>query len=1092
MAPISEIERDRLLAAVRADFLGPRHGETELIESDPRFEYQAGVLAPPTANAVDLAGDAALTDFAEPTERRGAAEPDEDADRDGADVGDLGAATPALDPKSLPSSLGISFLVRAQSQPELDLLLTFARYEEEGALKWRRHPRHLHTGAFALTESRLWESSHGMTLRLRARELEPSLWQVTIFAVSNVCMPDERARPETGELIFQPQIRVRLTEPSSLAPFSSPRVDGKPADRTTEATFRNRLAFARGHLCSALWHDVDPELHPRSDGPEAYRWAAGSGGGLPSGLIEDFLRPHARTEYLPTYEVRAPDMRWNSHYGPAPELRAEMIANTFARAELVAALTPIVVGYRAWIAERESGLDKSNYPDEDRARLDECAVAAGRIHRGIETLAENEDARLAFCFANKAIALQAKWQDLDQFAWHPFQLAFFLLNISALTDTEPAERSVFDLLWFPTGGGKTEAYLALTAFSLAYRRRRAVNKGESHDGAGTTVLSRYTLRLLSLQQFRRATRLVTACEVLRTETPPDGKSVGWQPGGPDLRGSVWGDRRFSIGLWVGGGLTPNSLFTRLSAPIRGRKRAFLGAIDLLRPLDARRTLLGNATEFGEGAEPAQILECPACNAPTAVPTPFFAPGPRQLHFVFTASDSVQAPSPGVLSTPDMDVRGVRVEQYPSGRRDMFVLIVKFNVSVDQEVSPGVIDAWFDEKARPALGKTARLASTRPSRPGYFFRRASVRNRSKEWDFWIMCPNPGCPLTRPGWRERVPISFGSSDAASGSNAWETVPEPFQLADDPSRSVKVPIPAFTVDDQVYSRCPSVVIATVDKFARLAYEPRAAAIFGNVDRYHSHSGYFRAGVLPAGPTRPRPGESRPHPASGATVAVEPFPPIGLILQDELHLITGPLGSMVGAYEPVIEELCRGAHRATPKYIAATATIENAPAQAAAVFARPELKVFPPQGPLASDNFFAITTEGHAREGDTGRLYVGCAAIGRGGITPAVRLWASVMAAVHRDWIEGRANCDWYWTLVGYFNSIKELATQRALYVQDIPERLLDGLNSTRELSADPEELSGRTESLHLPRILNLLADQLPSPPKTEATVDAPGSTT
>ena len=87
----------------------------------------------------------------------------------------------------------------------------------------------------------------------------------------------------------------------------------------------------------------------------------------------------------------------------------------------------------------------------------------------------------------------------------------------------------------------------------------------------------------------------------------------------------------------------------------------------------------------------------------------------------------------------------------------------------------------------------------------------------------------------------------------------------------------------------------------------------------------------------------------------------------------------------------------------------------------------------------------------------------------------------------LAGHADCDPYWTLVGYFNSIKELATQRALYAQDIPERLQDGLGSTRELSADPEELSGRTKSLDLPRILDLLMDPLPAPPAAEATVDA-----
>ena len=659
-------ERDRLLAAVQQDFLGPRGGQSELLEADPRFEYLAGVLAPRAADAVDLAGDASLTDLSEPAEHGGAAEPDEARDSDGADVWDLGISTPSLDPKSLPSSLGLSFLIRSLAHPELDLLLTFGRYEEERS-NWRRRPLFLHTGVVLLRESQEWVSSDGMTLLLRSSRVDESLWRVTVFGVNNLSLPERRTRPEARELVFQPQIRVLLGKHAALAAFSSPRADGKAALETIDTTFRDRLAYARGHLCSAMWREVDPELDASGDGPDAYLWSAGGDERLPGKLREAFLRPDARTEYIPTYEVRAPDMRWEADHGSSPEFRAQILANTATGPELARVLKPLVDGYRDWISRKRTELTDSPSPEADGRSLDECDVAADRIERGIKTLEEDPDARLAFCFANKAISLQAGWQDeSDEFAWHPFQLAFFLLNLPALADEGSDERSLFDLLWFPTGGGKTEAYLALTAFTLAYRRREANSQGEAHEGAGTGVLSRYTLRLLSLQQFRRAARLVTACEVLRTETHSDRSTTGWLPDGEDASGPVWGRRRFSIGLWVGGGLTPNSLFTRRSAPVRGRQRAFLGAIDLLRAPEVRRALLPNAIEIGDGAEPAQILECPACAAPTAVPTPYFAPGDRLIHFVFTSSEPVQVPSTHELSTADIDVRAVRVETVPSG------------------------------------------------------------------------------------------------------------------------------------------------------------------------------------------------------------------------------------------------------------------------------------------------------------------------------------------------------------------------------------------------------------------------------------------
>src|SRR5205807_10441024 len=107
--------------------------------------------------------------------------------------------------------------------------------------------------------------------------------------------------------------------------------------------------------------------------------------------------------------------------------------------------------------------------------------------------------------------------------WRTFQLAFILLNIPALSDLHHADRSEdpaasADLLWFPTGGGKTEAYLGLTAYTLAIRRLQGTIAGRSGDD-GVAVLMRYTLRLLTLQRFQRAAALIYACEVIRQADP---------------------------------------------------------------------------------------------------------------------------------------------------------------------------------------------------------------------------------------------------------------------------------------------------------------------------------------------------------------------------------------------------------------------------------------------------------------------------------------------------------------------------------------------------------------------------------------------
>ena len=133
-------------------------------------------------------------------------------------------------------------------------------------------------------------------------------------------------------------------------------------------------------------------------------------------------------------------------------------------------------------------------------------------------------------------------------SWRPFQLAFVLLNLPSLTDTGHPERAAaatatVDLLFFPTGGGKTEAYLGLTAFTFAIRRLQgAVGEGADarNGGDGVAVLMRYTLRLLTAQQVQRAAALVCAAEVVRRDDE-----------------QRWGSTPFRIGLWVGGTVSPN-------------------------------------------------------------------------------------------------------------------------------------------------------------------------------------------------------------------------------------------------------------------------------------------------------------------------------------------------------------------------------------------------------------------------------------------------------------------------------------------------------------------------------------------------------
>ena len=132
---------------------------------------------------------------------------------------------------------------------------------------------------------------------------------------------------------------------------------------------------------------------------------------------------------------------------------------------------------------------------------------------------------------------------------------------------------------------------------------------------------------------------------------------------------------------------------------------------------------------------------------------------------------------------------------------------------------------------------------------------------------------------------------------------------------NKSWSIPIPSYTVDDQIYDNCPNMVISTVDKIARLTWNPRGASIFGNVDVYCDRERKFSRVIDKEDSYQPKKAGKFLHFGCRKDKLVEVEPP-SLILQDELHLIDGPLGSMTGLYESVIELLCTSEENRKPKY--------------------------------------------------------------------------------------------------------------------------------------------------------------------------------
>ena len=251
--------------------------------------------------------------------------------------------------------------------------------------------------------------------------------------------------------------------------------------------------------------------------------------------------------------------------------------------EVIDGLRGIHRGYEQWIDDLDEGrktLTGAELAETAEDHIKQCRIAADRIGRGIDLLARDEDgiAWTSFRLANEAMLrqraqtvwLRSRRHGLDlasyEHQWRPFQLAFILLNLEGIVEPTHQDREVVDLLWFPTGGGKTEAYLGLIAFTTFNRRLRS-----GGTDSGLTVIMRYTLRLLTLQQFQRALLLICACELIRRTRR-------------DL-----GSDEVSIGLWVGGKATPNDF------------------IHAKKALEAHR----RGSDVTEG-DPVQIRECPWC------------------------------------------------------------------------------------------------------------------------------------------------------------------------------------------------------------------------------------------------------------------------------------------------------------------------------------------------------------------------------------------------------------------------------------------------------------------------------------------------
>ena len=507
--------RDRLVEALKLDLVGPWAGHELAEESLPGWVrpsnwYLTGFLIPSDTPADQKDDDDDDDDFGgEVSEEAGLPE-ESSEERKAAKKG------------YFPSSMGLSFLASKEAE-KLHITVRWGDYasasikgsDGKSSSVWQRTPCTAEvevalTGDDPMSEHEVPDSDglrlHVVNRQVGTEQIPSGTQAVSIFLVNRRTPSEDK----DSRYAFQAEIEVQSEHP--FVPRPDPR--GAQADE---------------------WDDKVADLH-YADMPE---YATGHGVSAEWEILDDHCQM-VRTAWIPSAEVEKTETAEISDV----ELSMEALGTLDGGDAAQAALSPLVVQYRRWIdQQRQEIAGLAGERRETAEQLIQSATdAAKRIERGIDALAADEDALDAFRVANRAVARALRQRlKIDEPKWRPFQLAFIMINLPGLVDPQGPDRRIVDLLFFPTGGGKTEAYLGLAAFAMVLRRLR-YREGGAKAGAGVSVIMRYTLRLLTLDQLSRAAGLVCALELEREE---DSDRYGEWP--------------FEIGLWVGKAATPNFL-----------------------------------------------------------------------------------------------------------------------------------------------------------------------------------------------------------------------------------------------------------------------------------------------------------------------------------------------------------------------------------------------------------------------------------------------------------------------------------------------------------------------------------------------------
>ncbi len=850
--------RDNIVGFVKKDLVGPAD-ENEILNESPMFAYLTGMIYPKGAA------------YGEASEQELGFEVDmeENADYSQDDDEDDGQAMTTTKFKQQ-TSIGATFYLKkiaksfnirvnwgdytlldeVEDDPEEVDLLEYAEEEDVKKKKThRRYQRYPQSETIFVEMDKLPQNNEFILKTDSRIKLKLNTFGLTNeYQVISAFISNERSVGDdaTDSIMFQVEMEIFAKDDLFYAENIC-----RDSLANEEYLYSQRPVFARGRGCAVTWNNLSNDE-------------------------TDYIK----TTFIPEHEICGVSAAFEEF--PKDYFSTLFFAKSSNKEKTIERLHGLTSSYENWINGLKNDPKMKNqcfYNKVGKDVIEKCSDALKRMNEGIDIISTNKTAFNAFTFMNVCMRLQKNIASYSKkhgqgiecnfgefidpsnpgndMTWYPFQIAFILTNINSIVNPECDDRNIVDLLYFPTGGGKTEAYLGLIAFTIAHRRMSRSPNDEYNKDGGVTAFLRYTLRLLTTQQRDRITRMIVAAEYLRRKKP-----------------ELLGNEPISIGFWVGGDVTPNSY------------RDFVGD-DIPKIKEAKRKISN------------QLLTCPFCGKPL------------NPEFAFRYNDTTE-----------------EVEIY--------------------------------------------------------------------------CEDKDC----------IFYKYPENGA-----------EP------------IPMPIYLVDEQIYRHCPTVVLATVDKFARLPWDPKTNALFGRIDKKCTRHGYVAMGEH-----HPYKHQETVLSPAARCVPVKMFAPPELIVQDELHLITGPLGTIYGGYETLIEDLCSyklNGKKIKPKYVCSTATIKNADEQIKCLYGRKKTNIFPSRGLLIGDSYF-IRDE--SLETKPFRKYVGVCAHGQSMKTTLLRTYAAILQYTF-ELSKDPANLDCidpYFSLVGYFNSIRELGGTVRLLQDDIPKRM------------------------------------------------------